>query len=387
MQSQRVKASQTVFNHPYQTHPLGNANFMNDPKVDREDPEATSFNQPPSEPEPIWSFRGYRLRAGEFTTAMVHFFRAEVQRANVWRNRLDTTTNWAVISTGASLTIAFSQSGFHGVILMNALLVTVFLSIEARRYRYYELWSSRVRLMETDFFAAMLVPPFQPSPDWAESLAENLLHPQFPISILEALGRRLRRNYLYIYAILAIAWLAKVALIPNSVKSWHEFTYRSAIGGISGETVTFVVFFFIITLIVVGLLTVRLQHAPGEILPRFATEIGLSEDGTSKATADTPTKPWYRLSKRRQQLMALIITDRANAVGNSILNELKRGVTALEGKGMYTGAAHSILMCALTITEVNHLKKVVNDTDPNAFVIVTPAQEVLGRGFMPLNTE
>jgi uncharacterized membrane protein len=360
---------------------------MNTPNPDSESPGETNTNQPPSEPEPIWSFRGYRLRAGEFTTSMAHFFRAEVQRANVWRNRLDTTTNWAVVSTGASLTIAFSQSGFHGVILLNALLITVFLSIEARRYRYYELWSSRVRLMETDFFAAMLVPPFQPSPDWAESLAENLLHPQFPISMLEALGRRLRRNYLYIYAILAIAWLTKVALLPASVHSWHEFTYRAAIGGISGESVTFVVFFFIITLIVLGLLTVRMQHAPGEILPRFATEVGLSVDSSGKATAETHTKPWYRLTRRRQQLMALIITDRASAVGSIILNELKRGVTALEGKGMYTGAAHSILMCALTITEVNHLKKVVNEADPNAFVIVTPAQEVLGRGFMPLTAE
>jgi uncharacterized membrane protein len=45
-----------------------------------------------------------------------------------------------------------------------------------------------VRLMETDFFAAMLVPPFHPSPDWAEALAENLLLPHFPISTWEALG-------------------------------------------------------------------------------------------------------------------------------------------------------------------------------------------------------
>lgn len=46
----------------------------------------------------MWSYRGYELRPGEFTTAMVHFFRAEVQRANVWRQRLDTTTNWAVVN-------------------------------------------------------------------------------------------------------------------------------------------------------------------------------------------------------------------------------------------------------------------------------------------------
>jgi uncharacterized membrane protein len=37
--------------------------------------------------EPVWTYRGYQLRASEFTTAMVHLFRAEVQRANMWRQR------------------------------------------------------------------------------------------------------------------------------------------------------------------------------------------------------------------------------------------------------------------------------------------------------------
>ena len=101
--------------------------------------------------EPVWTFRGYELKASEFNTAMVHFFRAEISRANVWRQRLDATTNWAVLTTGAAITIAFSETSFHGVIILNTLLVTLFLMIEARRYRYYELWSSRVRLLRNRF--------------------------------------------------------------------------------------------------------------------------------------------------------------------------------------------------------------------------------------------
>ena len=122
----------------------------------------TPKTPPPPEPdEPVWTYRGYRLKTSEFVTAMVHFFRAEVQRANLWRQRLDTTTNWAVVSTGATLSVAFSQPDIHhGIIILNTLLVIWFLFIETRRYRYYELWSYRVRLMETDFYAAMLVPPF-----------------------------------------------------------------------------------------------------------------------------------------------------------------------------------------------------------------------------------
>src|SRR5512138_3166687 len=186
--------------------------------------------------EPVWTYRGYRLKTSEFVTAMVHLFRAEIQRANVWRQRLDTTTNWAVVATGATLSISFSQpSVHHGVIILNTLLVTWFLFIEARRYRYYELWSYRVRLMETDFYAAMLVPPFHPSPEWAESLAENLLMPSFPITMWEAFGRRLRRNYLWIYLILGVAWIGKSYLFPQPAMSMPEFIQRGAVGPIPGQ--------------------------------------------------------------------------------------------------------------------------------------------------------
>ncbi len=352
----------------------------NDPFKEQATPHSTS-----SDAEPVWTFRGYRLRSSEFTTAMVHYFRAEVQRANVWRTRLDTTTNWAVISTGAALTIAFAQSGFHGVILLDIFMVTIFLFIEARRYRFYELWSSRVRLLETDFFAAMLVPPFQPASDWAESLAENLLHPHFPISIWEAIGRRLRRNYLYIYTILVIAWFSKVALFPTVFTSWSELTSRAAIGGVAGEAILFLVAVFLIVITFFGILTVGLHQATGEVLPRFGTEIGIPFINPEAAESGEASRPWYRLSQRRQQLLAIIITDRAQLVSESVLKEMKRGLTSIQGTGMYTGRAHSVLICALTVTEVSHLKKLVNETDPNAFIIVTPVQEILGRGFSPLN--
>ena len=92
---------------------------------------------PPPEPdEPVWTYRGYRLKTSEFVTAMVQFFRAEVQRANIWRQRLDTTTNWAVITAGATLSFVFSSpSNPHFVIPINSILVAIFLLLEARRYR------------------------------------------------------------------------------------------------------------------------------------------------------------------------------------------------------------------------------------------------------------
>ena len=77
--------------------------------------------------EPVWTFRGYQMRPAEFNTAMVHFYRGEIQRANTWRNRLDNTTNWAVLAAGAAISFALSDPNNHyGVIILDTFLVTLF---------------------------------------------------------------------------------------------------------------------------------------------------------------------------------------------------------------------------------------------------------------------
>jgi uncharacterized membrane protein len=331
----------------------------------------------------VWTYRGYRLRSGEFTTAMVHFFRAEVTRTNVWRQRLDTTTNWAVVTTGAAVSIAFTNlETFADVILLNILLITMFLWIEARRYRYYELWSERVRLLETDFFAAMLVPPFAPSADWAESLAESLLQPDFPISMLEALGRRVRRNYWWLFIAVMLAWVGKLYLHPQPALSFTELVGRAAIGPVSGSIIFLAALLYVSGFLLIGLLTMGMHEASGEVLPRFIGEQMAESQNRPKSF-----QAWFRHSTRRKQFMAMIITGQAEAISKQIFNQLKRGATRLPGMGMYTGEPRDVLMCALTVTEINHLKALVNELDQTAFMIITPAQEVLGRGFMPFNAK
>jgi uncharacterized membrane protein len=332
--------------------------------------------------EPVWSYRGYQLGPTEFNAAMVHLFRAEVSRANAWRQRLDMTTNWAVVTTGAVISFAFSQTeSSHLVILLNLILVTLFLLIEARRYRYYELWSYRVRLMETDFFAAMLVPPFKPSGEWSEALAESLLHPQFPISESEAVGRRLRRNYLWIYGIIIVSWLAKIGFFPRQAGTFEEILRRASLGGVSGLWVFLVVGAFCAALLIFGVLTVGLQRSPGEILPRFGLgEMFLGRFGKAREGVQA----WFRPTARRQQLLTLIITSHPEKVAGRILKDMRRGVTVFSGKGAFTGAAREALMVAMTVTEVQALRALVVSEDPDAFVIVSPAQSIYGKGFQPL---
>lgn len=206
-------------------------------------------------------------RSGEYTTALVHLYRAEVQRANVWRTRLDTTTNWAVISVGATLTFAFAGPDHHHiVILLTVLLVALFLVIEARRYRYYEVWSSRLRLLESEFYAAMLNPQVAAAPDWAAELAASLRNPRYTISVWEAFGRRFRRNYQYLFTILALAWFIKMMVHPTNLTSWEDFLQRAAIGPIPGPLVLLVGIAFHLLLFGLGWATVGLRQAKGEIL-------------------------------------------------------------------------------------------------------------------------
>lgn len=347
----------------------------------------TSTETPPTSApqERVWSYRGYTLRPSEFTTAMVHYYRAEIQRSNVWRNRLDATTNWAVITAGAALSFALSSpTNHHAVIILDTLLITIFLWIEARRYRYYELWSYRARLMETDFYAAMLVPPFGPRQEWGESLAESLLQPEFPISTWEAFGRRLRRNYFWIFIVLAVAWILKGIIHPTPIASLAEFVARAAVGPISGQIVVIsgVAYFGLLAL--VSVVTAGMQHATGEVLPKY---LGLAQQHMHASPGAHPARSLRERivpTRRRRQLLAMIITREPEKVSARLLKEMGRGITGLTGQGMYTHTERSVLITALTVTEIERLKDLVAAEDAGAFVIVVPAQEVFGRGFAPL---
>lgn len=335
-------------------------------------------------PDTVWTYRGYRIDSSQFATAMAHFYRAEVSRSNAWRARLDTTTNWAVISAAAALTFAFgAPDNPHFMLLLITLLVVFFLYIEARRYRYYELWANRVRMMETDFFAAMLVPPFRPNSDWAYALADNLMEPSFTITIWEALGRRYRRNYFWLLTFLAAAWMTKIALYPTVTTSWGDLFSRAAIGAIDGRIVLLTGAALNGLLFLMGILTAGLQRSTGEVLPdteqNFLAHLAdsLTEAGSEIVPRSVFPFRW-RLHRDR---LAYIITTRGDEVADRLLHTLKHGITALKGTGMYTGEPRDVLLCAIRPTDVNHLKNIVYQVDPDAFVVVNRTHEVIGGGF------
>ncbi len=78
---------------------------------------------------------------------------------------------------------------------------------------------------------------------------------------------------------------------------------------------------------------------------------------------------------------ALIISEQNDKIAEVILNRMDRGVTALQGRGLYTRREKDILLSVVTQSEVSRLKELVYEVDPKAFVIVANIHEVLGEGF------
>src|SRR5258708_1058083 len=219
-----------------------------------------------------------KLLPAEFNMAIVHFYRGEVQRSNVWRGRLDATTNWAVITAGATLSFVFSSpDNPHFAIPINTILVSIFLFMEARRFRYYEVWANRVRVLETGYFAPMLsLRTIAPDKEWTEHISADLISPHFTISVWEAVGRRLRANYLWIFLLLALSWTLKIYFHRGAIlwtsgtdrqAFWDILFQRAQIGLAPGWLVVLSGAIFNLIIFFVAFSTLKLKDASSEVLP------------------------------------------------------------------------------------------------------------------------
>jgi uncharacterized membrane-anchored protein YitT (DUF2179 family) len=80
---------------------------------------------------------------------------------------------------------------------------------------------------------------------------------------------------------------------------------------------------------------------------------------------------------------ALIITEKCQQVAERVLAGMERGVTILDGRGAYTGEPRPVLYCVISRSEVQQLKTIVHEADPQAFMVIGSAHEALGEGFQP----
>ena len=169
--------------------------------------------------------------------AIAHLYRGEVYRSTIWRTRLDNTTNWSIVTMGIALSTTFSSREASALpMILIGMLLAVFLGLEARRYRYFNVWRARARYMETHLYAQILRGKHDDS-TWRIVLAEDYLHPRHHISFVRAAGRRIRRTYIWIIAIQTTAYFGKIAIHPEVATHFNELVDRATIGPIPGWVV------------------------------------------------------------------------------------------------------------------------------------------------------
>jgi uncharacterized membrane protein len=207
--------------------------------------------------------------------ATVHIYRGLMDRSTTWRARIDNPTNWAILTCGTSVSFALNdETHSHAVLLLVMLFTLMFLAIEARRTRYYDLWSSWLRLLETEYLALILQDNCITANDtWHELLVRDLGYPHFKATFWGMFRRRLRDHYLAIYLFLLTSWLLKLLLHPSPGCQGADDTFvcHAGVGPIPGVYVLGVVLSFYSLLAIITLIGWSSRDSSVEVLSRERT--------------------------------------------------------------------------------------------------------------------
>ena len=205
------------------------------------------------------------------TIVLVHFYRAAVVHADVWRRRLDATTNWAVVTTAAVVTFAFGEAQApHFVLLMALLFGLFFLVMESRRYQIYHVWELLIRDLHQYLIQPALLRDSDTDDEAIEAglaqIARDLGSTLPRVSLLQAAGLRIRRNYGPLFTIVLLAWLLKLWLYPGPTYDAAEFAARAAVGVVPGAAVLVAMGVFFAVCVVAAL------SAPSEHIVDWAAD-------------------------------------------------------------------------------------------------------------------
>ncbi len=174
------------------------------------------------------------LDRGSYVTSVIHLYRGEITRANTWRQRLDQTTNWAIFGTATVLGFAFNDPlHSHFAVQFANLLLFLFLCLEARRFRFFDVWRARIRIIETNFFAPILERSLDsPEVHWGGLVSADLNEPRFHLSMFQAIRLRLLKNYLPLFGLVFVAWVIKLSIHPDGLTGWKDIMLRLQVGSL-----------------------------------------------------------------------------------------------------------------------------------------------------------
>jgi len=175
-----------------------------------------------------------------------------------------------VVTTGIALSLAFSDEAASPLpLVLVGLLVAVFLTIEARRYRFFDFWRIRAHILEVHFFGPILLGEgVRTDNGWNRVLHQDYRAPSLHITFLEAAGRRLRRNYGWIFGIQVVAYIGKLLIHPTPIATWGELWARATIGPVPGQLVILAGVVFHATWIIIAVRTYRSRRGADRERPQ-----------------------------------------------------------------------------------------------------------------------
>ncbi|MGR3803975.1 MAG: DUF2270 domain-containing protein [Marinibacterium profundimaris] len=146
------------------------------------------------------------------------------------------------MTLGVALSISFASPDASPIpLVLVGVLIVFFLILEARRYRYFNVWRARARWLETHFYAPMLTEgDLHLEENWQTVLANDYLRPRYHVPLMVAIGRRIRRNYLWILLIQSLAYVGKITVHPEPAETLDTVLTRADAGPVPGEVIALI---------------------------------------------------------------------------------------------------------------------------------------------------
>ena len=200
-----------------------------------------------------------------YVATLTHFYRGELGRMMEWRRRFDATANWAIVGTGSLFAFAVRNPDMlNEAMLINLFVLGFFSFIEARRYRFYDAFRARVRMLEVHFIAPTLIGgerrPLEGP--WRNHLVEDLILPSFKCSFAYALGRRFRHIYGALHLFVLSGW---GVLLSFDIGTFQEWVAAFGLGRVSGWMILGLVLAYVSGLLIVIVRSGALGAQSGEV--------------------------------------------------------------------------------------------------------------------------
>jgi uncharacterized membrane protein len=180
--------------------------------------------------------------SGLDTQALLSLYREDIAQMLSFRSSMELTRNLAIgIVAGMALVVFGLPGASHLVLFLGSLTVFALALIETRAYRFAQVYESRVRQVEQNYFAPMLDPSLVPAADWQAEFARGFSRFTLAVGFLEGFAVRIKHNYFLIFLALDACWFAKLYLYPAAALSFQEFVHRADLGFVPGLLVLSVV--------------------------------------------------------------------------------------------------------------------------------------------------